>query len=631
MLRDTTSTPPLYQPSMSVFRGGSHGAPMLDREDKTMRRVTQMSCFGLVLLSIFIWPSILPSMVWGQAPIAPPTAITGVYDGQYRCARGPVNLTLTLVAPGDGSLTGVFTFDLPANSRTRTASYTVSGRYDAATGGFRLVPVKWEPPAPPGFVMVGMEGAFNPSAEQVSGKITYPTCTTFEATRNKVQSAALAKRPAVTPAAPAAGSAPANANQTSASAAARPAPAAPAAEGTAQTTSAPQGQDYAQTNIPPNIAEKSALKKKACDFITPSDAESILGQPVEMNLNNTSVCSFISANKVPPIKQVHFSVWFEGSPDDYAVVRKDISDHQGATEVVKDLPNFSDAAIWRWIPPAWGQLSAFKGGTIRVVVSITGIPEDAALQNAKALAARPLGATARTGYVYAPPLPKTVAPAALPPRKALVAGSEPPLKNVALSVCNAGKVDIDVLVAVADTLVSFENGDSRRPSRSYDVAKQVPIRSSHIVPSACARVYSENVGLPIYVGLALVDSRGQWGTARGLHNLPDFGIGDGRQGERPDVLTFTDKSVSFRRAEKEVAAQLRLFFRPRTPTCWSSYRVHRPGPFGGTTTEEIREDPHRVPSSEAFDASCETLPYVLNVVGYPDSRDIKFTEAKKAD
>ncbi len=333
----------------------------------------------------------------------PATAITGVYDGNYRCAQGPGNLKLTLVAPGDGSLMGVFTFDLPANSRTRTASYTLSGRYDAATGRFRLVPVKWESPAPPGFVMVGMEGAFNSSAEQVSGKITYSTCTTFEATRNKVQSATLANRPAVTPAAPAAGSAPANASQTSASAAARPAPAAPAAEGTAQTTAAPQGQDYAQRNIPPNIAQNYALKKKACDFITQSDAESILGQPVEMNINTTSVCSFIetgSANKVPPIKQVHFSVWFEGSPDDYAVVRKNISDHQGATEVVKELPNFSDAAIWRWIPPAWGQLSAFKGGTIRVVVSIRGIPEDSALQHAKALAAGPLDGTSGTGYVY---------------------------------------------------------------------------------------------------------------------------------------------------------------------------------------------------------------------------------------
>jgi hypothetical protein len=177
--------------------------------------------------------------------VAPPRrpAITGVYNGSYRCARGPVKLKLTLVAPGDGSLTGVFMFDLPANSRTRTASYTLSGTYDGPTGEFRLVPVEWEPPAPPGYVMVGMDGSFNSSAEQVSGKITYATCTTFEAARDKAQSVALPHRPAVTPAAPVARSAPANANQTSASAAAHPVQVAPAAGGTALMTSAPQRQD----------------------------------------------------------------------------------------------------------------------------------------------------------------------------------------------------------------------------------------------------------------------------------------------------------------------------------------------------------------------------------------------------
>src|SRR5207249_2795622 len=113
----------------------------------------------------------------------------------------------------------------------------------------------------------------------------------------------------------------------------------------------------------PNAQAQSAAtaingNKKACDFVTKSDAESILGQPVEMGVNNAFECSFIEtgrANKVQ-FKQVSLNVRFEASPDDYAVARKNISDHQGATEVVKEVPNFSDAAIWRWIPPAWGEL-----------------------------------------------------------------------------------------------------------------------------------------------------------------------------------------------------------------------------------------------------------------------------------
>jgi hypothetical protein len=149
--------------------------------------------------------AVVPAQAQKQQGIsANATTITGVYNGTYRCARGPVNLRLTLVAPGDGSLFGVFTFDLPANSSTRTASYTLIGTYDAATGKFRLDPEKWEPPEPANYVMVGMDGAFNSSTEQVSGKITYATCSTFDATRNKAQSAALSHRLAVTPASPAA-------------------------------------------------------------------------------------------------------------------------------------------------------------------------------------------------------------------------------------------------------------------------------------------------------------------------------------------------------------------------------------------------------------------------------------------
>jgi hypothetical protein len=194
-----------------------------------------------------------PAPAAAAAPPAAPvnaTAITGVYNGDFRCARGPVNLKLTLVAPGDGSLTGLFTFDLPAKFVERTASYTLSGTYDAATGHFRVDPVKWVPPEPANFVMVGMDGALNSSAERVSGKITYGRCTTFEASRDKAQSAALPHPPAVTPSTVVARSAPANANQISPSAAGHTAQAAAAAQGTSSATSAPEGQDPRLQQLP---------------------------------------------------------------------------------------------------------------------------------------------------------------------------------------------------------------------------------------------------------------------------------------------------------------------------------------------------------------------------------------------
>jgi hypothetical protein len=55
------------------------------------------------------------------------TAINGVYNGTYTCAIGPRTLKLSLLASGNGSLTGLFTFYLPPTSHTQAFSYSLSG------------------------------------------------------------------------------------------------------------------------------------------------------------------------------------------------------------------------------------------------------------------------------------------------------------------------------------------------------------------------------------------------------------------------------------------------------------------------------------------------------------------------
>src|SRR5437868_15285917 len=90
------------------------------------------------------------------------TAINGVYNGTYTCAIRPRTLKLSLLASGNGSLTGAFTFYLPPTSHTEAFSYSLNGTFDAASGKFKLNPVKWETPPPGGYVMVGMDGAFDP-------------------------------------------------------------------------------------------------------------------------------------------------------------------------------------------------------------------------------------------------------------------------------------------------------------------------------------------------------------------------------------------------------------------------------------------------------------------------------------
>lgn len=119
-------------------------------------------------------------------------AISGVYNGTYTCAMGPRTLKLSLLASGNGSLTGVFTFYLPPTSHTKAFSYSMRGTFEAVSGKFKLNPVKWETPPPGGYVMVGMDGAFDPGAGQVAGKITYTSCGAFQATRDQAESANIA-------------------------------------------------------------------------------------------------------------------------------------------------------------------------------------------------------------------------------------------------------------------------------------------------------------------------------------------------------------------------------------------------------------------------------------------------------
>jgi hypothetical protein len=167
--------------------------------------------------------------------------------------------------------------------------------------------------------------------------------------------------------------------------------------------------------------------------------------------------------------------------------------------------------------------------------------------------------------------------------------------SVALSVCNAGKVAVDVFVA-----------------------KGSPVASSHIVPATCSRVYSENAGLPAYVGFGLVDSHGQWGTARRLDLLPDFGIG---------VLTKADKNVSIRQGGKDVSTPMQLLFKPRNPICREGARSASASlPLNATAGDRANAAMLDANSSRlGLDRpSCETLNYALNVVAYPNSREITF-------
>lgn len=136
-----------------------------------------------------MFAGLCPKNALAQAP----SLVTGVYEGSYQCSNGSVKLKLAIVASGDGSARGRLTFAQPDNMGGASGSFNLKGNYDAATGKFKLQPLNWNPPVPPGVEMLGVDGSFDARNKRVSGNMT-GGCSTFLATRNEEESAALPKQ-----------------------------------------------------------------------------------------------------------------------------------------------------------------------------------------------------------------------------------------------------------------------------------------------------------------------------------------------------------------------------------------------------------------------------------------------------
>lgn len=202
--------------------------------------------------------------------------------------------------------------------------------------------------------------------------------------------------------------------------------------------------------------------------------------------------------------------------------------------------------------------------------------------------------------------------------------------SVSLSVCNAGKVDIDALVA-----------------------KDNHVTTSHIAPSTCADAYSEHSGIPAYVGFAFVDSHGQWGTPHRFDLLPDFGsrhdntadntaLAQVLLGQRPQpasepvrVLATANQDVSVRRGNKDAPAQLQFSFSPSNPACHQSQTGGASHvwtdnlPLNATSSQvatAAREDAQASANRGTLktETVCDHFVYTLNAVAYPETRELSF-------
>jgi hypothetical protein len=125
-----------------------------------------------------------------------------VYNGSYTSDQGPTTFKLTLTQQDNGTLTGVFTFNLPEGSGTNAYTCNLSGRYIAANRMFQLRRGKWETVPPRNVSMMGMSGTFDPDGEQGAGKILGNLLgrpgPRFEAIRDAAESASMASVVAAT-------------------------------------------------------------------------------------------------------------------------------------------------------------------------------------------------------------------------------------------------------------------------------------------------------------------------------------------------------------------------------------------------------------------------------------------------
>jgi hypothetical protein len=168
--------------------------------------------------------------------------------------------------------------------------------------------------------------------------------------------------------------------------------------------------------------------------------------------------------------------------------------------------------------------------------------------------------------------------------------------SVSLSVCNAGKVDVDVFL-----------------SQSGKVSQ------SHIRPADCGFVARAAGAMEsAYVGFALVDSRGQWGAAKRLDLLP--ALGDG-------VLSRANQKVPVPRGNSNISLPMQLLFRPRVPTCNSSdlgYSEVANLPINATSAERAAAQRDDDSNRRTQQAVCDKLDYILNVEGFADTGEITF-------
>jgi hypothetical protein len=141
----------------------------------------------------------------------------------------------------------------------------------------------------------------------------------------------------------------------------------------------------------------SLQAKNACDLLSASDAQAVIGEAVGKPQNDViakgnpadvSICKYNTAGQSP--KTVSLMSRYTGSPnhEDAAQIAKTLE--KNGYKNVHEVPGIGDRAIWAMTAfnqRITGQLTVLKGDKILYVVTLIGFPDEpTSLDKAKTLA-----------------------------------------------------------------------------------------------------------------------------------------------------------------------------------------------------------------------------------------------------
>ncbi|MFI4994798.1 MAG: hypothetical protein ACHQAQ_03320 [Hyphomicrobiales bacterium] len=119
-----------------------------------------------------------------SATLASPEDWSGSWHGTYVCAQGVTGLTLAITPSGTRSVTAVFSFyAVPRNPTVPSGEFAMAGRLGAKAGRLALSAVSWTT-RPAWYVMVDLDGDYDPRSGEYRGRVHGPGCGLFRLRRD---------------------------------------------------------------------------------------------------------------------------------------------------------------------------------------------------------------------------------------------------------------------------------------------------------------------------------------------------------------------------------------------------------------------------------------------------------------